>query len=82
MKKLISLLVVLTMVMTLMSGCVFGTKEEAETTPSTDTTTTEPIKEASADAAVTEAAATEEAGLPAMTTEDITLTYLNFDSEV
>lgn len=90
MKRLIGLLLVLTMCIGLMSGCVFGSDEEDESTNTNDAnnnsvtdndakkdntdTTGDPTAEPSEES--------EPVGLPAMTEEEITLTYLNFDSEV
>ncbi len=93
MKRLTSILLVLTMCMYLMTGCVFGNSDDSKAPSSTsnETTTEKDTTDDSASTATstestqpTEAAAapTEAAGLPAMTTENITLTYLNFDSEL
>lgn len=85
MKKILSLLLVLTMCISLLSGCVFGSKEDT-TKKAADTTATQaPVKEDSP--STTEgtdptAAPAEVTGLEPMTTEPITLKYLNFDSDV
>lgn len=86
MKRLVSLILVLMMCMSLLSGCVFA-KDDKESNTGTTNSSTDSASDAPAatDAAVTGAAdstTTETTGLPAMTTEPITLTYLNFDSEV
>lgn len=83
MKKLISLLMTLVICMSFLSGCVFGGNDDKKND-------TKPEVTKSADAAdnndtsstPTDSAAVDESGLPAMTTENITLTYMNFDSDV
>ncbi|SFS05191.1 ABC transporter substrate-binding protein [Anaeromicropila populeti] len=71
MKKMISLLMVLTLSITMFTSCAKSTVKEEDTN---DTTVTE------TEAAETEAATEEPAGLPEMTTENITLTYVHFDN--
>ncbi len=79
MKKLLSLFMTLALCVSLMSGCVFGGSSDGDKKDTDKTGTT-------ATGAPTTAATTDDgtdaSGLPAMTTEPITLTYLNFDSDV
>lgn len=86
MKKLISLLMALVLCMSLLSGCVFGGSDDKDTTTKTEDTGKAEATDApdSTDTAATptEGAVVDEAGLPPMTTENITLTYMNFDSDV
>ncbi len=84
MKKLISLLMTLVLCVSFLSGCVFGGNDNKG-----NTTTPEVTQGATTDGssnegttAPTDAAAVDESGLPPMTTEEITLTYMNFDSDV
>lgn len=89
MKKLISLLLTLALCLSFLSGCVFGGNQDKKDTPTTGATQSPTTgANATTDANVTatgtptEAAASDESGLPPMTTDKITLTYMNFDSDV
>lgn len=87
MKRLISLLLVLVMSMSLLSGCVFASSDDKEEDSSnTNTTTTDSTTTPAADdptGTVTGDTTDAEAGLPPMnTTDPITLTYMNFDGEI
>lgn len=85
MKKLISLLMTLVICMSFLSGCVFSgsndkeADKKPEVTKSADTASTTDEDDAGAPTGSTVA---DESGLPPMTTEEITLTYMNFDSDV
>lgn len=81
-KRQISLLLVLTMCIGLLSGCVFKSDSTTSTEPKgTAEVVTEAADNSSEDSSENTSSVAEGA-LPAMTTEDITLTYFNFDSEV
>lgn len=78
MKRVISILLVITMCIGVMTGCVFSGKETEDTSAKTN-----PTSEASKgdNTSPTNVAGSDD-GLPPMTTEEITLTYFNFDSDV
>lgn len=86
MKRILALLLVLTMLVGVLSGCVFGNKDN---TGNDNTGANNPTKAADktsdkaddSDSPDVEGDTTAD-GLPPMTTEPITLRYLNFDSEV
>lgn len=81
-KKVVSMLMATTLVASLLSGCG-GTTQETTTDTQTKTETTN-TDAAKTDATANDAASTdtaEPAGLPAMTTDNITLTYMHFDNE-
>ncbi|NLY49227.1 MAG: ABC transporter substrate-binding protein [Clostridiales bacterium] len=88
MKKIVALLLVLTMLVGVMSGCVFGSKDNTgkdNTSNTTPAQTNDSGKQTGTTgdggSAADEGQGTAQ-GLPPMTTEPITLKYLNFDSEV
>ncbi|HHU73535.1 MAG TPA: extracellular solute-binding protein [Clostridiales bacterium] len=88
MKRLIGLLLVLTMLVGALSGCVFGDKDNASkdnggsnTTPTTAGSNND-APDNQGDNGTNDPTDSEPAGLPPMTTEPITLKYMNFDSEV
>ena len=83
MKRRIALLLVLTMLISALSGCVFGNNKADKGSNQTPTNATQgsdqaDTKEKNEQANSNEA--TVSTGLPPMTTEPITLKYLNFDS--
>lgn len=86
-KKLIALFLVFAMCIGSLTGCITSGKSVVENNSGskTDTATKgadESTPTETAEGSGTADAGTTEEGLPPMTTENITLTYLNFDSEV
>ena len=75
-KKVVSMLMATTLVASLLSGCGGATEKTTDTQATTETTKTDAT---TSDTASTDTA--EVAGLPAMTTDNITLTYMHFDNE-
>ncbi|WP_029505132.1 ABC transporter substrate-binding protein, partial [Lachnoclostridium phytofermentans] len=85
MKKLVSMMLVLAMCMTLFSGCVFAGKEAEDTSGKKDNQSSTATPGGNGNEGTTPTTGGEQgtdSALPPMTTEPITLTYFNFDSEV
>lgn len=80
-KKMVSLVLAASMVAGALAGCG-NTNQPAADSSSTDTTTANTTTaDTTAADTTTDAAAADAAALPAMTTDNITLTYMHFDSE-
>ncbi|TAH70393.1 MAG: carbohydrate ABC transporter substrate-binding protein [Anaerolineaceae bacterium] len=88
MKRIMALLLVLTMLVGVLSACVFGNKDNSASdngtakTPTKAADKTNTSDKADDNETVETGGDTATDGLPPMTTEPITLKYLNFDSEV
>mgnify|MGYP001198465865 CR=1 FL=1 len=90
MKKVLSIILVLVMMTGLLSGCVFGNKEDDSKTNTNQSSNdigyedADPSKTGDNDNQANDSqdVANNDGGLPPMTTDEITLRYLNFDSEV
>lgn len=86
MKRRIALLLVFTMLVSALSGCVFGNNGSDNGSNQAPTNAAKVKDESSSSEGGNQTdngdQVVEETGLPPMTTEPITLTYLNFDSEV
>lgn len=88
MKKVVGILMMFVLCIGLMAGCVFKNTEDTSGTGS-NTAKNEDTKDKASDNGSTatdtqntQGAEEKPEGLPPMTTEEITLTYMNFDSEV
>ncbi len=95
MKRLMGIILSVTMCMYLLTGCVFGNSGDDSSSPGTSTPSAQLDNNTGNNASGNSGGETTPtgdagdetgtggpAGLPPMTTENITLTYLNFDSEV
>lgn len=84
MKKVFSLILVVTMILGLLSGCVFSKDEpKGGGTDNQDGKTESDVSGSEDDKSEEDVSSGDDiSGLPPMTTEEITLTYFNFDSEV
>lgn len=79
-KKLVSMMMATTLVAGLLSGCG-GNSNPADGGTGTGTNAGTDAGANAGDTAGADSSAGEAAGLPAMTTDEITLTYMHFDSE-